>query len=224
MVYNDSPDAKLAAKMAHELNNPLDAALRFVSLAQRKAKTGDYADIQRYLADAQFGLERMAEVLRELMEIGRQTRTFAVTEHIAQAVRITAAQAEQKQITVHVENMIVSEMPQYDLRLSQILSNLLKNAITASPPAAPVRVLLLPADPKHIAITVEDNGPGLDPAILAQLFTPFATTRAAEKNPLDTGHGLGLAVSRELAEGLGGTLHIENRQPTGCIARLVLPA
>src|SRR4051794_35284952 len=116
MPESDPPAAKLAAKMAHELNNPLDAALRFVSLAQRKAKTGDYADIERYLADAQFGLERMAEVLRELMEIGRQTRKFSVLEHIAQAIRITAAQAEQKQIPLRVENTLSpKELPQYDL-------------------------------------------------------------------------------------------------------------
>ena len=48
---------------AHELNNPLDAVLRFVSMAQRKAKTGDYSDVDRHLSDAQFGLQRMVEVL-----------------------------------------------------------------------------------------------------------------------------------------------------------------
>src|SRR6478609_9503044 len=64
---------KLAAKVAHELNNPLDAVLRFVSLAQRKVKSGDYADIDRHLSDAQFGLQRMVEIHRELMDIGRQT-------------------------------------------------------------------------------------------------------------------------------------------------------
>src|ERR1035437_9492248 len=65
--------SQLAAKVAHELNNPLDAVLRFVSLAQRKAKADQYTDIDKYLADAQFGLQRMTEVLRELIDLGRQT-------------------------------------------------------------------------------------------------------------------------------------------------------
>ena len=68
-----SSAARLAAKVAHELNNPLDAVLRFISLAQHKAKAGQYGDIDRHLSDAQFGLQRMAEILRELMDIGRET-------------------------------------------------------------------------------------------------------------------------------------------------------
>src|SRR6188768_1962929 len=67
---SEQPVAKLAAKVAHELNNPLDAVLRFVSLAQRKAQMGEIADLQRHLADAQFGLQRMAEILRDLMQMG----------------------------------------------------------------------------------------------------------------------------------------------------------
>src|SRR3954470_23017466 len=63
--------AKLAAQVAHELNNPLDAVLRIVSLAQRKSQAGNYADVERHLAEAQCGLHRMAETLKQLMELGR---------------------------------------------------------------------------------------------------------------------------------------------------------
>ena len=133
--------SKLAAKVAHELNNPLDAVLRYVSLAQRKAKSGDYSDIQRYLADAQFGLQRMAEVLRELMDIGRQTNEILsrpnlipLTDLVAGAIRTAAAQAEQKHVSLVVKNLLpASVAPTYDLRLSQVLANLLKNAVEASP-------------------------------------------------------------------------------------------
>ena len=69
-----STTAQLAAQVAHELNNPLDAVLRFISLAQRKTQMGQYADVSRHLADAQCGLQRMAEILRQLMDLGRQTQ------------------------------------------------------------------------------------------------------------------------------------------------------
>ncbi|MGN6369927.1 MAG: histidine kinase dimerization/phospho-acceptor domain-containing protein, partial [Phycisphaerae bacterium] len=108
--------SKLAAKVAHELNNPLDAVLRYVSLAQRKAKSGQFSDIERYLADAQFGLQRMAETLRELMDLGRQTNdilsggsrqnTVPLADLIAGAIRTAAAHAEQKHVALIIKNLL----------------------------------------------------------------------------------------------------------------------
>jgi len=220
---------KLAAKVAHELNNPLDAVLRFVSLAQRKVKSGDYADIDRHLADAQFGLQRMVEILRELMDIGRQTNDVlarqapgqvALEELIARATRTTAAQAEQKRIRVEIHNALPSGiMPRYDLRVAQILANLLKNALDASPEGAVV-TLAITAAGALLQLVVSDAGPGLNPDLLPHLFTAFVTTK-----PHGDGHGLGLAISRELALSLKGTLTLDNRPApaTGCIATLTLP-
>ena len=219
------PVVKLAAKVAHELNNPLDAVLRLVSLAQRKTKSGDYADVERHLADAQFGLQRMAEILRELMDIGRQThevvaraRPLALGELLAQAARSIAGAAEQKGMTVVVDNAVPAEGgPRYDLRLSQVLANLLKNAVEAGPEQSTVR-LAAAAEAGGIRIVIEDEGSGIEPGLLPQLFTPFVTTK-----PRGKGHGLGLAISRELALSLGGTLTLENRAPRGCRAALGLP-
>ena len=141
--------SNLAAKVAHELNNPLDAVLRFVSLAQRKAKAGEYSDLNRYLTDAQFGLERMAEVLRELMDIGREThqilgRTAAVplADLIGRATRTAAAMAEQKGVSLLVVKSLLAEgtAPAYDLRIAQVLANLLKNAVEATPEKSAVRL------------------------------------------------------------------------------------
>ncbi|MCL2640447.1 MAG: HAMP domain-containing histidine kinase [Phycisphaerales bacterium] len=256
-----SASTNLVAKVAHELNNPLDAVLRFVSLAQRKVKAGDGggADIERYLADAQFGLQRMAEVLRELMDLGRQTNDILTQasptllplgELVTRAMRTVAAQAEQKLVSMLLESLLSEESPNYDLRVTQILSNLLKNAIEAAPEGSVVRLTMrlegeedidkvtrgqgdkvisesnapppcppVALSPCHLVITVEDSGPGIPPELLPSLFTPFLTTKRA------TGHGLGLAVSRELAISLNSTLTLQNRAAphTGCIATLTLP-
>lgn len=239
---NPSPAvSKLAAKVAHELNNPLDAVLRFVSLAQRKAKSGDYAGIDRYLADAQFGLQRMAEILRELMDIGRETNDIlsarseqiALPELIAHALRTVAGLAEQRHVALLIENTLPPNTPaHYDLRLSQILANLLKNAIEASPEAgaatvkltvtlAPKKSALSPGAAQHSAlvITILDEGPGIPDSLQRDLFTPFVTTK-----PRGKGHGLGLAISRELALSLGATLTLHTRPtPPGSLATLTLP-
>ena len=234
----DAPDArketgvsKLAAKVAHELNNPLDAVLRFVSLAQRKAKSGDYGDIERHLADAQFGLERMTEVLRELMDIGRQTNDILnrssatpLADLVAGAIRTAAAQAEQKRVTLIVKNLLPEAVaPAYDLRLSQVLSNLIKNAVEASPEETTVRLTVgsqRGAEGELLVIRIEDSGPGLAAELLPNLFVPFVTTKAK-----GSGHGLGLAISRELMLSMNGSLILENRMPpnSGCVAILTLP-
>jgi two-component system sensor kinase FixL len=229
--------SNLAAKMAHELNNPLDAVLRFVSLAQRKAKAGEYGDIDRYLSDAQFGLQRMAEVLRELMDIGRETNQILsrggiasrpgavpLADLVVRATRTTAALAEQKRVTLVLRSTLGEGVaPSYDLRVAQVLSNLLKNAVEASPEGSPVRLtasLREESGKKMLAIVVEDSGPGVAPELLPQLFTAFVTSKAN-----GAGFGLGLAISREIAMALGGSLTLENRtgQTSGCIATLQLP-
>jgi signal transduction histidine kinase len=219
--------SKLAAKVAHELNNPLDAVLRFVSLAQRKAKSGDYSGIDRYLADAQFGLQRMAEILRELMDIGRETHDIlakperlAVAELVAHAVRTVAGLAEQRRIDVVVLHQDASANARYDLRVSQVLANLLKNAVEASPEGGVVRLTIgsPTGQSAELLLEVEDRGSGVPPALLPELFTPFVTTK-----PRGKGHGLGLAISRELTLSIGGSLTLENRPDGGCLARLTLP-
>jgi signal transduction histidine kinase len=219
--------SKLAAKVAHELNNPLDAVLRFVSLAQRKAKSGDYSGIDRYLADAQFGLQRMAEILRELMDIGRETHDIlakperlTVAELVAHAVRTVAGLAEQRRVEVLIHDQTAGGTPRYDLRVSQVLANLLKNAVEASPEGGVVRLAasLKPGELAMLQVEVEDAGTGVPAELLPELFTPFVTTK-----PRGKGHGLGLAISRELTLSIGGTLALENRPGGGCIARLNLP-
>ena len=221
----DAPQvAQLAAKVAHELNNPLDAVLRFVSLAQRKAHAGNYSEVERHLADAQFGLERMAETLRELMELGRQAHEIAASSLIpldtliAHALRTTAAQAEQNHIIVRILNAIPpGKAPRFDASLSQVVANLLKNAIEASPANAQITLeSQLAAD--SLRLTITDAGPGIPADVLLKLFTPFITTK-----PKGAGHGLGLAISREITLSLGGTLTLENHPPTGCIATIRLP-
>jgi signal transduction histidine kinase len=223
----ESPDevtSKLAAKVAHELNNPLDAVLRFVSLAQRKAQAGQYGDLERHLTDAKFGLQRMTEILRDLMEVGRMAhdaataRAHSLAQLLAEAVRQIAPQAEQKRVTLDVGNELAAETtPRFDVRLSQVLANLLKNAVEASPEGGKVTIRISSAGFGRIALTVEDTGAGIDAGLMPRLFTPYLTTKAAE------GHGLGLAISREMMAALGGTLALENGVGGGCRARAELP-
>jgi signal transduction histidine kinase len=102
-----------------------------------------------------------------------------------------------------------------DVQLEQLLINLVRNAVDASlETKGRVEVGWQPKN-GHVEVWIRDEGPGL--ASTANLFVPFFTTKAQ-------GSGIGLVLSRQIAEAHGGTLTLENRQQLrGCEARLRLP-
>lgn len=201
------------AKLAHELNNPLDAALRYISLAQRTLRHGQTAETERYLRDAQFGLQRMAEVLREILETGHVADPMAgaaVAElsYIAhQAVETLRPTWQKACVTVMVD---VPEKIGASVTLYQVLLNLIENAVDASVANGTVAINAAIED-KQIHITIRDSGTGIPAEDLPHLFEPFFT-----RKPAGEGTGLGLAVCKELITRLGGTIWAENAEP-GCV-------
>jgi len=220
-----TPEAStLAAKVAHELNNPLDAVLRYVTLAQRKVKTHDYNDVERYLSDAQFGLQRMAEILRDLIDLGRQTnallekpRPLPVPMIVNRSVRVLTALAQTRGILIDLRGEIDDQIL-LDPRLVQVLTNLLKNAIEATPDHTPVTLEARhDAAADRVIFIITDVGPGVSED---KLFQPFVSGKDSAANA-----GLGLVICRELLAGIGGTLSLENRAAPnhGCIATVIVP-
>ena len=101
-------------------------------------------------------------------------------------------------------------------QMLSLLTNLLSNAIDATPPGGEV-VLRVGAGPDGAAVVeVSDTGPGVDPAVAGRLFTPVATTKP-------TGTGLGLTVARRVARDHGGTLTASPRPGGGAVFTLTLP-
>jgi len=87
------------------------------------------------------------------------------------------------------------------VRLEQVLVNLVQNALDALAGRTDRRIVLsLVEEEAHVRLCVADNGPGIDPAVAAGLFTPFNTSRAA-------GLGLGLVIAQDIMTDLGGWLH-----------------
>jgi two-component system sensor histidine kinase RegB len=103
--------------------------------------------------------------------------------------------------------------------LADALRGLLKNALQASAPGAPVILRLEAAPGGQVRATVVDRGGGMPPEVLARVGEPFFTTKVPGE-----GMGLGLFLTRALAEQLGGTLHITSVPGKGSEARLELPA
>jgi signal transduction histidine kinase len=101
-------------------------------------------------------------------------------------------------------------------QLEQVLLNLTMNAMQALGSGGQVRTVLQASERDGISITVEDDGPGIDPEALAGIFHPFFTTKP-------NGTGLGLAVAKRIVEDHGGSLSTQERE-TGATFQVLLPA
>ncbi|CAA9327782.1 MAG: hypothetical protein AVDCRST_MAG93-6048 [uncultured Chloroflexia bacterium] len=107
-------------------------------------------------------------------------------------------------------------------RLSQVLLNLVRNAITYTPTGGIVSMALHRADGEHLVLTVADTGSGISPADLQRIFERFY--RADESRARSSGgFGLGLAIARDLVEAMGGTITAESTLGEGSCFHVVLP-
>ena len=107
--------------------------------------------------------------------------------------------------------------------LGQVFLNLLVNAAHAvsdrDPATSEIRIRLRDHPPDQVIAEITDNGPGIEPSVLARVFDPFFTTK-----PVGIGTGLGLPICRSIVEGFGGHVELESMQGKGTTARVTLPA
>jgi signal transduction histidine kinase len=200
---------KMCATVAHELNNPLDGILRYLSLALRQCEDESMNKVASYLQQSRDGAMRMVQVTRSLLEFSRSApralEDAGVNKLVEEAVRTMEAHTAKGGIAV-VCNYRREPMPSFHgCNLYQVFCNLIKNAVDAMPNGGTLTITT-GLDNAHILVTMEDTGPGL-PDDADRIFEPFFTTK-----PAGAGTGLGLAVCREIVEKYGGTITAANRR------------
>jgi len=211
---------RLAAVVAHEINNPLDGIIRLVNLARRAGGEGDGQRVERYLADAGKGLERMVTIVRDLLDFSRtaggSVGPMPIQEILTEATQAMAPAAEKGGVAIAVE--CDPELPTLRSgRLYHVVLNLVKNAVEATPKGGEVCVAVR-AENDALVIEVADTGPGIPAEALPRLFEPFYSLKAIGK-----GTGLGLVISKDLVEKQGGTLTAANRPEGGAVFTVQIP-
>ncbi len=210
---------KLAAGVAHELNNPLDASMRCVRMAMER--TSKDAETKEYLDLAHAGLLRMADIVKSLLTFSRHAAIEQKPEPLRRLAdeAVTGVQLalgdESPRITSDIDDE-VRELP-VPRGLHQVLTNLVRNAADATGRTGRVRVLG-GRDGDSLRIRVEDDGPGMPPAVLRRIFEPFFTTK-----PPGKGTGLGLPISARIVEKFGGAITVECPPSGGTIVAIALP-
>jgi PAS domain S-box-containing protein len=214
---------RMAATIAHEINNPLEAVINLLFLL--RSKVTDEEGIN-YLATAEKELERVAHIAKQTLGYYREhasarlTSLETITEHV---LTIYEPRSTAAGITIR---RLLSASRKVLLRrgeMMQVISNLIVNAIYAMPTGGTLSVSVCdtesPAD--GVELTVTDTGVGIASHVLPKVFDAFFTTRAT------VGTGIGLFVAKQFVEGHGGQISIDSvvePERHGTVVRVFLPA
>ena len=206
---------RVAAGIAHELNNPLGVILGYARLLRNKPGGTD----ARMLAAVEEEAERCRVVVEGLLDLTRgcspdvrPVSLRALVEDVLARQRITKRLAE-----VDVEVLGDARAQADSTKLRQALNNLIENAVEAAGDRGRVAVSIATTTGRSIDVDVTDSGPGIPTEARDKIFEPFFTTKTH-------GTGLGLAISRSIARAHGGDIVVlESDAAAGAVFRLTLP-
>jgi len=212
---------KLASKVAHELNNPMDGILRYINLAMRIVEQENLEKPKEYLTQCRKGLMRMVQIVSELLEFSRSTYAspeyVRIEQLIEEAVKTMESRAEALDIRI---------LRDYDRGIPEIRSGnlfqvfciLTKIALVAMPQGGELRISTWIAGQNTAVVEFRDSGSGFAPENADALFEPFFTTKDRGK-----GTGLGLAICRDIVESYHGRITAENIPDGGSVFIVFLP-
>jgi PAS domain S-box-containing protein len=215
------------SRMSHELRTPLNAIIGFAQLLEMDGLPDDqHESLGHILSAARHLLALINEVLDiAAIEAGRlplSLEPVEVADVVAEAISLIRPLADQHAILLAAPGQHCAEHVQGDRqRLKQILLNLLSNAVKYNREGGSVRLACERAPDGRLRIEVIDSGPGIPPESQDRLFVPFERLESEQRGV--EGTGLGLALSKRLAEAMGGTLGVASAIGQGSTFWVELP-
>ena len=215
---------RMAAAIAHEINNPLASVLNLIFLARQEGVSNQ--DIHNYLATAESELERVSHIARQTLGYYRDTGSPSEV-HLSELMENVLSVYRSKLLA----HSVVVETTYTDLRkirvrpgeIVQVFSNVVSNAIDAMPQGGRLSISITrttKAERDGLQIVVNDTGHGIRREHLAKVFEPFFTTKG------NLGTGIGLWVTKQLVERHGGQISISSsteRGDSGTMVTIYLP-
>ncbi len=212
---------------AHELRNPVTALSLLFELAERRFKKGESVG-SSFLSRFREPLERLTYLVVDLLDASKLERGI-LTLNLKRGDLVSLAstcmdefqlQAPQRHFVMNTSDPIMDD--EFDeIRINQVLSNLLDNAVKYTPPQSSIEVKLERL-PEFVRVSVVDEGTGVDSSKLEQLFNPFSrgdTQMAIRAGGL----GLGLSICKGIIGLHGGTIHARSEKGRGSVFYFELP-
>ncbi len=214
----------IVAGVAHEVRNPLFSIS--ATLDAFESRFGGTEGYERYLGVLRGEIVRLTNLMKDLLDFGRPTRPdlgeCRMEEVVEAAVSASAPTARHKQVAIRWSRG-AKPLPAVladTARVTQVLQNLIENAVHFSPSGGSVEIELGSAwldGAPVVECSVKDSGPGFDPRDLTRLFEPFFTRRRG-------GTGLGLSIVKRIVYDHGGEVTAENHPEGGAVVRVTLRA
>jgi signal transduction histidine kinase len=218
---------RLAATIAHEINNPLEAVTNLLYILRLNDKWDDNA--RGYVAQAEHELARIAHVTRQTLGFYRDTTSphlMDLPKIVEEVLSLYLPRIQAKNIRLSREYDKTVQVTGLPGEIRQVISNLVANAIDALPVEGALRIRvhhsreLTNSNRPGGRIVIADTGSGIAPAHRKKLFEPFYTTKQ------DVGTGLGLWVSREIVQKHGGNITLRSSvapDHSGTVFSIFLP-
>jgi signal transduction histidine kinase len=218
----------LALNLAHEIRNPLNAAVlqlhllgRHVDKLNADGETRSALHDRARIVGDEIG--RLNRLLTEFLELARPRAIARELVHVGKLVDavldLEAGSAAARNVTVVRETTSDGVVARGDSeKLKQVVLNLVVNALEAMKEGGTLTARVSAGDGKsdRVVLSIEDTGPGIEPQVLAQVFDPFFTTKEA-------GTGLGLSIVRKIVDQHEGEVRIESERGKGTRVRVMVP-
>ncbi|MBI5502241.1 MAG: HAMP domain-containing histidine kinase [Deltaproteobacteria bacterium] len=215
---------QMMAESAHELNNVLTTVIGWSHLSAHPRSGADVGQLATHARHIEAAALKAQRIVADLMGVARGQGESPVANVAAtsrEVARMMAGECERRaiEVSIDVPDELEAKIRRY--RLTQVLLNLVRNAVQALRQGGHVRLTGRLED-GWVALRVADDGPGMDAATQARVFEPFFTTRRGDGE--ESGTGLGLPLCRKIVEGeAGGSIRITSTHGEGTTVELRLP-
>jgi PAS domain S-box-containing protein len=220
--------SEFLSRMSHELRTPMNAILGFGQILEMESLTGNQKESVSEILHAG---QHLLVLINELLDLSRieAGRLDMLLEPVNlatvtnTALKLVSAIIKEQNISIH--NRLEGSTHHYavadNVRLRQVLVNLLSNAAKYNRPDGHIRIACDAPDSEHLRVSITDSGPGIPPEKQASLFKPFERL-GAEFSEIE-GTGIGLALSKQLIELMGGTIGMASTPGEGTTFWFDLP-
>ena len=213
----------ISAGISHELNQPLTAIRSFSENANKLLDRKRFDEVRSNLGLISELTGRMAQLMKQLRTFARnapaQKSVVSLQEILDQTIEVLQPRIDQMSVEMEIDPSSRVEVIADSLRLEQVLSNILGNALDALD-SSERRLIAIKVDAvgEEVTLSVRDSGPGIPAGYINEIFDPFFTTK-----DVGQGLGLGLSITYGIVKDFGGTIRASNHADGGAVFSLSLP-